>query len=92
MKNWVELIFCQRINIVMMLWQANFETNPIHSFQEKHKMVLGDGGSFLEKDGLFLLGIHWICSSYSNACPLQISQRMDARFERYGHSLVLRPT
>jgi hypothetical protein len=52
--------------------------------EKKHKMVVGDGGSFFKKHGLIWLEIRWICSSYSNASPLQISQRMDAQFERYG--------
>ena len=49
MANWVEMIFGQCINIIMMLQHTNFEINSVHGVREKHKMVIGDGGSFLEK-------------------------------------------
>jgi hypothetical protein len=53
MENWVGLIFGQQVNIIIMLLHKKFGQNPVHGFREKPKMVVGDGGSFLENREVF---------------------------------------
>jgi hypothetical protein len=55
----------------------------MHKFQEKGKMVEGDGGQFLEKYKLGLLEICCVYTSYLDTFMVQISRPMGSRFGRY---------
>jgi hypothetical protein len=51
--NWVGMNFGQQLNIIMMLLLEKFGKNPVHGSRENSKMVVDDGGSFLENSEAF---------------------------------------
>jgi hypothetical protein len=53
MVNWVKMNFGQKLNIIMMLLLEKFGKNPVHGSRENSKMVVDDGGSFLENSEYF---------------------------------------
>jgi hypothetical protein len=53
MMNWIGMILFHKVNIIIMLLIKKFEQNLVHEFREKPKMVVGDGGSFIENLELF---------------------------------------
>ena len=53
MVNWVGMNYGQKLNIIMMLLLEKFGKNPVHRSRENSKMVVYDGGSFLENNEAF---------------------------------------
>jgi hypothetical protein len=77
LSNWVSLIFGKNATLIMMIQHTKFEQNPVHGFQGKYKMVVGDDGSFLEKYGMDSFEIFKVYSSYLSSSPLQMLWTMD---------------
>jgi hypothetical protein len=65
-------MFGEDVTLIMMLQHKKNEQNLVHGFQEKYKMAIGDGGSFLKKFELVLLEIWCVNSSYLIISPFQI--------------------
>ena len=81
--NWILMKFGQGMHNSMMNNRGKFQLNPVHGFQEKWKLVVGDNGHFLENHTLDWAKTYHICFSWCYAFPVQISWGSNAWFVRY---------